>query len=427
MRLPARNSRLRNWKAATSLALFLASSASFAQTSEPTPPAGNTNSPLDALEAAKKLSEAQKAASEAATAASNAKAAEIAAQTAAAKAQMGSIEGQSEIKGAVQAGSTPSKAEALLLVTRSTLASGKLIANRIAADLTANQDRDVLVLTDKAQLAISDAVLFDLRRDQLLQSADSNRQRFAQCPPPAATGDDSGGRMIPVATALGTAVDLASKLGSYFMTDYTYGEITVDPSPELLAAAVVHSFSSWTKPAFIIPSHSLISGATELIELMRPLQDQYLEAVGSREIALKYAEAHRGKSETSAALCDAAAAAFQKSISQYETLSNSLTADANDAEPLGVRIVRQKQIQTSLEGNPLVLLLTGRQAAAYYTKKNLWTFLGGLPLYTMGGTSTTYTLFEPKSGHILETGAVVHHAGYRSVTQVERLINSNNE
>lgn len=409
-----------------SLLALLLSSATFAQSNEPVLPASTSSEELAALEAAKKLYDAKKAASDAATAAWNSKRAQTEAEVAAATAKVGSIAGQSEIKGAVQAGTTPPKAEALLLLTRATLDAGRLIAGRIAPDLRANPGRDVLVLTDRQELAVGDAVIFDLRASQLRESAIANRLRFSQCSPPQAEDSEGRARGLPVATAIGTAVDLASKLGSYFMTDYAYGQIEVDPSPELLAAAVVGSFSSWTAPSFVIPSHSLASDPTELLALLRPLHEEYLEAVANREIALRFADGHGDGNKTAAAACTAAAAAMQKTIANYDSLVSALIADTPGGEPLGVKVVRQKQIQRRLETGPLILLLTGRQAAAYYTKRNLWTFLGGMPLHAMGGTSTTYTLFDPKTGIVLETGAVAHHGVYRALNQVERLINAEN-
>jgi hypothetical protein len=228
-----------------------------------------------------------------------------------------------------------------------------------------------------------------------------------------------------VFTAVGTGLELLTKLGSYFQSNYGYGQVDVDVSPDLTSAAVVQSFAAWpTPPKFIVPSHSLASDPRDVLELLRPLHMQYSEWVSNREIAVKYAEGHKDKNKAAAAACEGAAAAYLKSITAYETFISGLTADVQGGEPVGVRVVRQKKLQKLLDAKPLILLLTPNEAAAYYTKKNLWTFLGGMPIYTMGGTSVTYSLFESGSERELTYGVVAHHGGYRALNQVERVVNA---
>jgi hypothetical protein len=379
--------------------------------------------------AAKAAAEAQTAAYTAQTAAANAQKAWIEARQSASLARIGTVAGQTAITGAVTAGTDTAKAEGLLLVTRATLAAAEPIHADLASQLASAPGREVLILTDTNQLSAADGVLFDVQVEAVATGLRTASDLYAAASAAdhidSRRNDDGGLRMAPVALA-GALLDSAAKIGSYFQTDYTFGAVTVDPSPGLVAAAVVNVFRrAGSNQTFIIPANYTATDAAPVLAALRPLQQAYVGVVGQQAAAKARAVAlHASEADGAAAAAaryDMADAGAGRAIAAYEAFLTSLTAPVTDKEPLIVRVIRQKRIQDKLSTGPLVLLLNGSHAAAYYTKKNLWTFLGGPPLYTMGGVSLTYTLFDPASGQILRAGAIAKHGGYRSVRQVERL------
>jgi len=348
-----------------------------------------------------------------------------------AKSKLGTITGQQTYTGAVQ-GET-GKAEALLLVTKSAIDSALPIRTAIQPALKVYNLSDVVILTDPAQLGVSDAILFDVRRDALKQLGVAAQIQFEQAmhnvPDAPPTPADNGERIaMPALTVVNTAIDSLAKLGSYFNSNYKFGDIAPDPTADLLAAAVVQSFAHCTtRPRFFIPARSSAADAQHLRMLLGELHAVNIQAVGNNAAATSLAAQLRtnanGKAHilAAAARLDGAATAAASVSTAYQSLMNDLTAAPEAGkEPMAVRIVKQQQLQDKLANKALILLLTGKQAAAYYTKSSLWTFIGGAPVYTMAGTSTSYTLMD-STGLVLAGGAVADHAGYRSVSQVEKL------
>ncbi|HZG09118.1 MAG TPA: hypothetical protein VEZ70_09080 [Allosphingosinicella sp.] len=375
----------------------------------------------------KAQAESQTAAYNAAKASAEAQKAAIEAETAAAKAKFGGVTGQTTITGAVEGAEGSARAEAMLLVSRATVQAADGLAARVAPALKAYPERKLLVLTDLTQLATGDAVQFEVQLGSLakqLQAAADDCETALQ----TARGGSrrgSGGRergaFIPM---LGGIMDTAVKLGSYFQTDYKFGSVQVTETTNLTAAAVANALrTKGTAQPIIIPATILASDPQPLVADLAPVQDQYARAIGLAAAAKRLAADTRQADPAGAARLDAAEARATKALTAYESFATALTTSSEGKEAPVVRIVRQKLVRKHLASSPLVLLVTSDRAGAYYTKKNLWTFLGGPPLYTMGGVSLVYSLFDPADDNVLQSGAVTKHGGYRSVRAVEKLFN----
>lgn len=414
------------------IAALAQASAGTAQSTDPTVPQVQTQTTDWAVLKAKY--EAEAAAYAAAQKASEAQLAAINAKMAADKAKIGSVTGQTTVTGATVVGEGSAKAEALLLVTQATQVAANRIEAAVGPTLASIGDRPVLILTDITQLDASDTLQFDVQLEGLRVLMDVAHGQYlaaqaAEAALDAPVGGDAGGvaRMAAL-TAAGAILDVTSKLGSYFQTDYSFGAVEVTAPSNLTAAALVSSFRQKGAPVqFIIPRNFIAANAQPVIGALAPVQRGYAQAVADAAASKAHATALRAATDTPAKTVagqyDAAEAAANKAIAAYEGLMTSLMATpAGGPSPLA-RVVRQRSIQKALNSSarPVVLLITSQEAAAYYTKKNLWTFLGGPPLYTMGGISVAYVLFDPAEGWVLQAGAVPIHGGYRSVGAVERL------
>lgn len=381
--------------------------------------------------AVKAEAEARKAAYEAMEAAAKSQEAAIKAKQAAGVASIGTVTGQTGITGTVTTTDFKPKAEALLLVTRSTQAAARDVAPQLRPALNVDRNRRVLVLTGTNELATADAVVFDLQLDAVQSLLKLARQNYAAAlqadTPRIKTKAGSGGERMAALTAAGAVVDALSKLGSYFQTDYTFGNVEVTSTPGLVANALVTELKrGGAANPLVIPSNLIASDSQPLIKAISPAQREYVAAAGeqlqAKERSAALHKTEGDKAANAARLYDLADSTATRAIAAYDALMTRLSADpAEGKEPLAVRIIRQMAVQRHLEGNPLILLLSSEDAAAFYTKKNLWTFLDGPPLYTMGGVSLTYTLYERDSGLVLAGGTAGKHGGYRSVGAVEKL------
>lgn len=390
---------------------------------------------LDDLTKMKALEEARKAAFDAAKAASESQKAAIEAKTAAGTAKIGTVTGQTSITGAVTMGTYTAKAEALLLVTRSTRLAAQEIAPKLKQALTGRESQPILVLSGTADLSTGDALQFDIQLHNLRASMALVDAYYAQAKAvdsprikvkSAGAGGDGSERMAPLAAA-GAIVDLAAKLGSYFAADYAFGSVDLPATPLMVETAIVGSLREQGLPnPIIIPSNFVVSDGRPLFESLSDLQSRYLKMVAEQSEAKsrsgELAKDPGAKAVSAASLYNQVDATASKVTTTYDKLMGDLAAAGTDGkEPFAVRVVRQKIIQNALGSRTLLLLLNSQEAAAFYTKKSLWTFLGGVPLYTMGGVSLTYTLYENNGGAILAAGTVGRHGGYRSVRDVEKL------
>ncbi len=391
-----------------------------------------TTTSLDELAKLKALEEARKATFDAAKAAADSRKAAVEAQTAASVAKIGTVTGQSSIQGTVTMGTYGAKAEGVLLVTRSTRLAAQEIAPTLKPALDTYKARSVLILNGTSDLATPDAIQFDLQVHSINSAITLARAYFAQAKavdtPQIVSKANSQGttRAAPLAIA-GALLDGVTKLGSYFMTDYSFGSVEVSTTSQLVANALVSALrQNDITNEIVIPANVVASDAQAVFTDLDAIQVQYLPIPAEQaEAKARFAELSKGtgpKAVQAAALYSQADAAATRATTAYEKLMTGLLADpAEGKEALVVRIVRQKTVQAKLKTAPLLLLLNSEEAAAYYTKKNLWTFLGGPPLYTMGGVSLTYTLYENNGGAILAAGTVAKHGGYRSVKAVEKL------
>jgi hypothetical protein len=334
------------------------------------------------------------------------------------------------------------KAEATLLASRAGLAAGSAIRRELEPVFTAGiRDRPVLVITGRDQLSDGTLTEFEVKRGALtfqLKDLHSRYARLAQAYPPLkpskADVEESEGRfaLLPALTGASVMLDSLTKLGSFFATEYKFGSVDIQTTPEMYAAAVLRSFrDSDVHPRFYVTT-SLASGeAAKLVEDLRPLQDGYAQAVADHAEATKVAADRRAQaaddSKNTAALIagaqayEAFAASAAKVIASTESFMTDLLSGTSEKPAPIIRVAQERKVRRLVEENALVLLIQGEGLGAYYTKKNLWTFLGGPPLYSMGGANVTYSLYEAQDGLVLADGVIPVHGGYGSIRAVSRM------
>jgi hypothetical protein len=128
-----------------------------------------------------------------------------------------------------------------------------------------------------------------------------------------------------------------------------------------------------------------------------------------------------------AELYDQAAALLRNAMAKADEFITGLgIADAKGVL-LITKLAQEKSVCERLtKENTLALVLDLRAAVGgYYTKKNVWTFLGQMPFFAMGGAVVTYLLLDG-DGQLVATGLVPIHSGYQGVHKVPDLVNGAN-
>lgn len=370
--------------------------------------------------------EAESAAHAAAKAAAEARKAAIDASEQEARARIGTVAGQSDITGTVTTNDGTAKAEAMLLATKATQAAAADVAVRLKRGLDEyGRGREVLVLTDMKDLSTADASVFDvqLARFRTVLGTSERICRTALAAPVrtiSAEGRGGGDRIAPIAAA-GAVLDAVTKLGSYFQSNYTFAGVTIAEPSNLTAGVVVGALREQTNSALVVPANLVASDPSGVIDRLTSLDVVYASLLQCGAEAKSSAGAARASDAGAAALLDAADAAATKAASAYEAFVSALLSSTGDQPPPLVNIMRQQIIRGHLTRRAMILLVTSQKAGQFYTRRNLWTFLGGPPLYTMGGVSMVFTLVDPETGIVVAAGAVAKHGGYQSVGAVQRL------
>jgi hypothetical protein len=258
-------------------------------------------------------------------------------------------------------------------------------------------------------------------------------------PPPAAAA-----AAIPPLTEAGVLIDAVAKLGSYFLSNYEIGGIALTPDTAQLLGAAAAALLGEGATEVVVPDRAVPRPA-DFDDLVKPVTDKTI-AADSKAAAL-FAKAQqateRSQHETdttklahqqAAKLYDQAAALLRSAITKAQDFISGLAAVDAKGIALITKVAQEKAVCDALtrtaergESSPpeqaaLLLVLDVRAAVGgYYTKKNLWTFFGGIPFFAMGGAVVTYSALDAE-GVIKAAGLLPVHSGYAKVDEVVELV-----
>lgn len=344
-------------------------------------------------------------------AAAKAKTAAIQAENAQFQAAIGTATGQSSITGTVTVGAEGPKPEALLLTTRASEAAAQKIATALRDSL--DDYSAVVLVASTDDLSLAQLNFYDVQRTILgrqLKDARSRLESASRVEPPK-----SGlVTMVAPVTAIGTVLDAATKLGSYFLTDYSFGKVDASLPDKMFLYSVANEVRNELKDpkTVFLPSQLAATQTRQLISDVEEPSNDYQQLVIAADTA-------RSKAAQNPQLAAAIASADAVAKS-WESFVSALTTAPTNAEPAIDRILRQMALREKTKGGVPVLVINSSQAGGYYTKKNLWTFLGGPPLYTDAAVAASYALLHGKERNIIRSGTVLVNGGYHSVRQVQR-------
>jgi hypothetical protein len=386
-----------------------------------------------AAQAAKELADAQKALADAKKALSDA-------ELSAFKAALGEVP-SSGITGAVDLkGDQAGKLEATLLAMTAVSKAGYTIAWRISQILETGK---IAVLSASDALGFSNMILYDAEREVVRAALDN---AIKAVPPPP--GPELEALVAPPLAVAGYALDAAGKLLSFFKSDYsvqgfmltvedaaaidaTAGELaalrvaqaspTGSGTPTASKASASAKYSVTTpmtydpKPLensakFFVDD---IIGLSKLAEEVKKRLDHQNNEIQKRSTAPPK-ETPAGKKEREAQLAkhNQAAGALKASLTLLDNWYTRLSAPDSKGVAALVHVAREKSIAQQAKEGHLLLLKVQTAGGASLTKKNLWTALGGMPMYHMGGAAVSYRLLNGKDGTVVAAGVVPVHGGF---------------
>jgi hypothetical protein len=324
--------------------------------------------------------------------------------------------------GSISAGDKAGTIEASLLAAEAL----NIAATYIAKDVKAT---GTLVLYTTTQVPDFQALIsFRTQRtstDALLQAAadklDQVMLKAAALLPPA--------REAAFPSMIGAAFDAANKLLGYFRTDYAIQGINLTPDDVLLINALSSKLSG--QATVLVPAtYNAAALATEVpiltqlnsLASKRIFLQQKSDVAGTLVTALDKAaatetDAAKKQQETSvSAELKTAADQAKIALTLYDGLMTKITTPDDKAQVPLTAIIQQDAVQTALAGGArLMTAKLSTVGGSYYTRKNLLSFFGGMPFFTMGGVVVSYNILDGKTGAVLSAGVVPIDGGFYKV------------
>lgn len=227
---------------------------------------------------------------------------------------------------------------------------------------------------------------------------------------------------VPAVVAASTlALDSATKLLSFFRSDYTVGGSTLS-TPDSILATEVANFLISSGHRVLMPQvysqPSLAVGVQGVFEDFQLLDRQ-------RDYAIRNIARHKEQVEAGSvdgAMIEshqAAADRLRSAMKLHESLEKELfTIDGQgdiNLEKVAMDIAVEKAISSTSGGAYMLLLKDTKAGGTSYTVKNFWTGLIGIPFHLGAGIVTSFLLFNGNSGQVKASGVETSHSGYVSV------------
>ena len=385
-----------------------------------------------AANAAKALADAEKASADS-------KKAQADASLAALKAQIGDIP-DSGFKGDVTLKDKAGVIEAALLSAKAV----NVVSRKITEMITPERINAKTVLLLSASEIPNFQSLLSLRAQiQIVNGALNQSSALSDQADKADSGKkDIQTESVPIVAAAGLALDALNKAIGFFRTDYTVGGIDVTAEDSMLVNSLPSSLIA-RSPSVIVKLPALynaqaVSSTFEkgiglqlagLTLLKTGLQSRvshheevsaaHTEAAGKesdpekKADVLKKANRHKVAADVLKAVINAYDAFYAKLV----------TADDKGVVAL-TNVIREEVLADALkEGALLLLVKVHKSGGAYYTKKSMWTFFGGMPFFNMGGVVGSFVLIDGTDGKVLASGVVPIHGGFVKANDLEEEVN----
>lgn len=228
--------------------------------------------------------------------------------------------------------------------------------------------------------------------------------------------------------AAGTILDSVTRLLSFFKTDFAVSGFVVAMPDSVMVATMGHSLLAAGRklrtPALFSPEladPSKLAG-TQFVQKLSSLTNSRFDA--AQELQTLVGEIQVLDAQIAAASVPNPADlktreemskkrdAIQAAMGIADALFAKLgAADDTGRTQLGQMVV-EALIAETIKDCLVLSLRIDKSGGGALTKKNLWTMLGTMPLFHMGGIAVSYLLWSGDSGVLLASGAETVYGGF---------------
>ena len=219
----------------------------------------------------------------------------------------------------------------------------------------------------------------------------------------------SGGSLAAIGSAVSTVANL-------LRADYSVYGLSLTPDQSLLTKRVALAFMSRATAGQTHPVYLPDLAPFNLRDERNPAVRRLLVMERIRSIANRKAQ-EEGPMKVS----------LQQAVAAYDQLRTGLTTATDEKPPLITAIFRQAAVAGLLDqGGYLVLTNVHMMGGTSYTKKNFFTFIGGMPYFVSGGGIMSYLVQEGLSGPVLDTVTYPITSGFHRVNAIHKSFSGQN-
>ena len=336
--------------------------------------------------------------------------------------------------GDIKAGDKAGSFEASLLAARALNLAADHIATKIHTKVSEGSS---IILYGGSDLPDFQSLIAYQTQIQIIEKALADALNKMDGPQTEANRLLGAKREFVTPAMIGAGLDAANKLLGFFRTDYSIQGVAVTADDLLLIDALAGALSEekvnvslpalYNAPALLGDSpivSQLSSLATERMALQQKV-DLAAKGVDALTTAAgKETDAGKKKQMVDAAAnLKTASDQGKVGVALYDGFITKLTTPDDKAKVPLAAIIQQEAVRSALKGG--ANLMTAKISSAggtYYTRKNLWSFFGAMPFFTMGGVVVDYSLFNGKTGVVLSAGAVPVDGGFFKVGELPQLL-----
>jgi hypothetical protein len=311
--------------------------------------------------------------------------------------------------------------EAMLLAIKAVGVAAEKIATEVDLKLKAG----VLVVPGRGFESFQRLVSYRFRKGLVKQSLCTALE--SKAPPCGTEGEGpplAGTAATPALVSAG--LDAVGKLLSFFKTDFTIGGVdaTVEETAALYAVAGALAAKSKKPrlPQTYMPQaqQAALSGLLNELVILADLRGKVQERFVNDTAHLAELEAEKDANKKAGAATDiarlrASVARLKAAADTFDGFASGLTASEGTSGTIPlVALVNEIAVDSLLReaDSQIMLVRVEATGGGYMTKKNLWTGLGGMPLYHMGGAALSYALLDGPGGDLLAAGTKSIHGGF---------------
>jgi hypothetical protein len=338
--------------------------------------------------------------------------------------QIGQVQSGS-YSGAIDLKDKTGTVEARLLAAKAVDGAAERIARSVKEH--ADATHAIAVIPARSFVSFDTLYLYRLRRGLVERALESVLPPLVATTP-ASTGAPVAGSAVAIPALVSSGLDALGKVLGFLKTDYQIGGIDVTLDEEIVISAVAGQLLSQKIQKVVLPltfmpqaqAKALGEITAEMSELLA-LRTRGVQAASKEKANITTLEASLSAEKDDAKkkilardveIAKTKLSDIEAAVALHDEFVGGLVATKEATAPTLRKILSELLIEQLSATHAILLVRLEATGGGYLIKKNMWTGLGSMPLYHMGGSAVSYVLLDPITSNVAAAGTHAVHGGF---------------